>query len=314
MTTAARRRRIAALGECMIELRQDPGGNLSCGFAGDTLNTATYLRRLLPAAIFDVSYITAVGDDHLSEQMIGAWQNEGIDTKLVRRLPGKLPGLYWIRTDDTGEREFFYWRSESAARRLFSNGYAAKVRNALHADDVLYVSGISFAILTPEDRELLMALVVELRQRGVRIAYDSNYRQRLWRGSDAARAFQERLLPFVDIFITSHADEAAMFGDKDIGVTAERLAGSGVPEWVVRGEPGQTIASGAGRATERFVEPGQVVDTTGAGDSFDAAYLAARLSGRTVSQAISAGHALAAVVVRHRGAIMPRATMPAPQT
>jgi 2-dehydro-3-deoxygluconokinase len=314
MTTAARRRRIAALGECMIELRQDPGGNLSCGFAGDTLNTATYLRRLLPVATFDVTYITAVGDDHLSDQMLGAWQNEGIDTTLVRRLPGELPGLYWIRTDDRGEREFFYWRSQSAARRLLSSGYAPNIRNALRADDVLYVSGISFAILEPEDRELLMGLVAELRQRGVRIVYDSNYRPRLWRGSDAARAFQEQLLPVIDIFISSHGDEAAMFGDKDIGVTAERLAVSGVPEWVVRGEPGQTIASGAGRAAERFLEPGQIVDTTGAGDSFDAAYLAARLSGRTVSQAISAGHGLAADVVRHRGAIIPRAAMPAPQT
>lgn len=294
----------------MIELREDSHGTLASGFAGDTLNTATYLRRLLPAPGFDVAYVTAVGDDHLSSRMVAAWEAEGVDTGLVRRRAGELPGLYWIRTDADGEREFFYWRGASAARAVLADRHAGRISEALQPDDVLYFSGISLAILPATDREGLMELVRGLHERGVLIAYDCNFRARLWPVVDEIRSLQRRLLPRVDTFITSFADESAVFGDKDIAVTAERLAASGVREWVVRGEPGETITSTGGRQAAEFAAPEAVVDTTGAGDSFDAAYLAARLSGYDVPAAVRAGHALAGIVVTQRGAIIPREATP----
>lgn len=302
--------RIASIGECMIELREDSHGTLSSGFAGDTLNTATYLRRLLPANTFDIEYVTAVGDDHLSGSMLAAWDAASIGTGLVQRRPGELPGLYWIRTDASGEREFFYWRSASSARAVLADGHANRISEALGEGDLLYLSGISLAILSNTDREGLMQLVTGLHGRGVRIAYDCNFRERLWPIVDEIRAIQRRLLPLLDTFITSFADEAAVFGDKDITVTAERLAKAGVREWVVRGEPGETITSEGGRSTNACALPEQVVDTTGAGDSFDAAYLAARLSGHGVDDAVRAAHALAGIVVRHRGAIIARTATP----
>lgn len=304
------RPRIAALGECMIELREDSTGALSSGFAGDTLNTATYLRRLLPAGEFEVDYVTAVGDDPLSGRMLAGWEAEGIGTGLVRRRAGELPGLYWIRTDPAGEREFFYWRSASAARSLLADGHARRIGEALGAGDLLYFSGISLAILSTTDREGLMQLVAELHDRGVHIAYDCNFRAPLWPVVDEIRNLQRRLLPLLDTFITSFADESAVFGDKDITVTAERLANARVHEWVVRGAPGEVITADGGRSTSPLAAPGQVVDTTGAGDSFDAAYLAARLSGFGVPEAVRAGHTLAGIVVRHRGAIIAREATP----
>lgn len=310
MNELARKRRVAALGECMVELREDPDGEISSGFAGDTLNTATYLRRLLPRSGFDVEYVTAVGDDHLSAEMLARWQAEGIGTRLVRKRPGELPGLYWIRTDSSGEREFFYWRSASAARNVLVDGHDQEIIASLTDGDFLYLSGISFAILADAHREALLRLLADCRANGVRIVFDSNFRRRLWASTAAARQLQRRLLPLVRIFITSHADEAALFGDRDIAASADRLTAASVPEWVVRGEPGETIASSAGRMSATFVEVDRVVDTTGAGDSFAAAYLAARLSGHDVGDAIRAGHALAAVVVCHRGAIIGRETTP----
>jgi 2-dehydro-3-deoxygluconokinase len=295
----------------MIELREDSHGGLASDFAGDTLNTATYLRRLLPAPKFDVGYVTAVGDDYLSARMVAAWEAEGLDTGLVQRRAGELPGLYWIRTDAGGEREFFYWRGASAARAVLADGHARRISETLQAADVFYFSGISLAILPATDREGLMELVSELHERGIHIAYDCNFRARLWPVVDEIRRLQRRLLPLADTFITSFADESAVFGDKDIAVTAERLAASGVREWVVRGEPGETITSGSGRQVAVFAAPEKVVDTTGAGDAFDAAYLASRLSGHDVPAAVRAGHALAGIVVTQRGAIIPREATPA---
>jgi 2-dehydro-3-deoxygluconokinase len=288
----------------MIELREDAQAALAAGFAGDTLNTATYLRRLLPVTAFDVGYVTAIGDDHLSARMLAGWQAEGIDTALVQKRVGQLPGLYWIRTDAGGERAFFYWRSESAARAMLADGHAQRIARSLQQHDLLYLSGISLAILSTTDREGLVQLIEELHGRGIHIAYDCNFRARLWPVVDDIRGLQRRLLPLIDTCITSFADESAVFGDKDIEVTAERLAGAGVREWVVRGEPGETISSGGGHQSAAIAAPDEVIDTTGAGDSFDAAYLAARLSGYDVSDAVRAAHALAGIVVRQRGAII----------
>ncbi len=89
-------------------------GLFSRGYGGDTLNTAVYLARLGVG----VDYITALGDDSLSDEMIAGWAAEGVGTRRVARLPGKLPGLYMIQTDDKGERRFFHWRDSAAARSL----------------------------------------------------------------------------------------------------------------------------------------------------------------------------------------------------
>ena len=107
-----RRIRIAVTGECMVELlpvRSEGGEALfRQGFSGDTLNTAVYLSRL---GGLETSYLSAVGNDPLSESMLDFWQGEGVDCSLVRRIPGASPGLYMIRNDRHGERSFFYWRS-----------------------------------------------------------------------------------------------------------------------------------------------------------------------------------------------------------
>lgn len=310
MTSSPRPQRVVAFGECMIELREDVGNALAYAFAGDTLNTATYLRRLLPEAGFAVDFATAVGDDPLSEQMLDGWRAQGIGTELVRSLCGELPGLYWIHTDDTGEREFYYWRSDSAARHVLDDNYAANIETALQTGDVLYLSGISIAILDNDRRNDLLQLVAALHSNGVKIAYDTNYRARLWRDAAQARFWHERLLESADLFITSFPDEVEMFGDRGIEIVADRIGALGIEEWVIRGDPGVTITRYEGRAEAQPVDRQKVVDTTGAGDSFDAGYLAARLSGYTTAESITAGHALAATVVQYSGAIIPADATP----
>ncbi len=131
----------ALIGECMIELVEGGDGRLVRGFGGDSLNTAVYLARLGQC----VNYVTALGDDPYSAEMLAAWAAEGVGTDLVGRLPGRLPGLHTVRTDDKGERSFFYWRSAAAARDVFSAGGAAARLSALAAHDVIYLTLISLS-------------------------------------------------------------------------------------------------------------------------------------------------------------------------
>lgn len=307
--------KVAAIGECMIELSGcvdaagDPAAGLPAtdihfGCAGDTYNTLVYLRRLLPARAYQAAYISAVGTDPLSERMIAEMEKAKLVTKLVQRISDRLPGMYWIVNDNAGEREFLYWRSTSAARKVLANRHGARVLKYLNRGDWLFLSGISFAILTPRDRRRLVELIDGLRAKGVRIAYDANYRPRLWKSVGDAREVQLSLLGRVDTYMSTAQEETAIFGDADLAETVTRLSKSHVPEWIIRISPGVVHASSTGEVIIPPIDAQLVLDTTGAGDAFDAAYLAARLQGADQGAAVAAGEALAALVVQHQGAIL----------
>ncbi|UCG74234.1 MAG: sugar kinase [Chromatiales bacterium] len=302
--------RVACIGECMIELSLRADGSLHQGFAGDTANLAVYLARLLPAA--QIAYVTALGKDPFSDRMLAGWQDDHIDTRLVRRLADRLPGLYWIDTDASGERSFYYWREQSAARAMFSDAYLSDVQASLAGFDLVCLSGITLAILPADDRAELLATLGSLRRAGSRIVFDSNYRPRLWPVVRDAQACHRDAMAVADIVIASFDDERALFGDESAAATRARISAAGLAEVVVRQGHGDSLLLADGQSES--VPPavaGQVVDTTGAGDAFDAAYLAARLSGQPGAAAARAGHRLAAQVVAVPGAILLRATTPA---
>lgn len=302
---------LAVVGECMIELQRNAGG-MACRFGGDTLNTAVYLRRLLDPARFDIAYVTGLGEDALSGEMMDAWRDEGIATRWVQRLPDKLPGIYMIETDARGERRFHYWRKDSAARYWLHGPDADAVRNGIAGADCVYFSGISLAILSPSDRAILFELLEQARAGGARVVFDNNYRPRLWESRDAACDAFDRAFALTDIALVTLEDDEALYGVAQAETVCARLLAQGVGEVVIkRGEKSCLVATRDERHECTPPEVADIVDTTAAGDSFAAAYLAARLTGAGLAAAAQAGHRLAAAVIRHPGAIIPRSAMPA---
>jgi 2-dehydro-3-deoxygluconokinase len=306
---------VYAIGECMIELQRSAGGSAAAmdyRFGGDTLNTAVYMARLLDPAKVRVAYVTGLGVDGMSAEMLASWEREGIDTGCVQRLPERLPGIYMIETDAGGERRFHYWRNDSAARHWLEAPEAGKVLVQLAAARMVYLSGISLAILSPADRELLISALAQCRARGGSVVFDNNYRPRLWESADTARDVYRRVLAHTDMALLTLDDEVALYGPATAHEVVERTRGYGVAEVVVKcgAEPCVVWADGALHEVAPEPVP-DVVDTTAAGDSFGAAYMAARLSGRDPQGAARAGHRLAGAVIRVRGAIIPRDAMPA---
>lgn len=296
---------VACIGECMVELRQAPGGLYSRGFGGDTLNTAVYLARLGVAT----DYITALGDDTLSDGMIAGWQTEGVGTAKVARLRGRLPGVYMIETDARGERKFFHWRESAAARQLMDLPETDAILQSLAGYDIVYLSAITLSIYDEAGRARLFAALEEIRRRGVRVAFDTNFRARGWPDLDIARRVYAQAFEAADIALASTEDLLPLYpGEGDDGLLA-RIAS---PEAVLKlAEPASIVRFGGARhevRAEPLTKP--VVDTTAAGDSFAAAYLAARLGGADPVAAARAGHDLAGVVVCYPGAIIPRSAMP----
>ncbi|MET0678824.1 MAG: sugar kinase [Bradyrhizobium sp.] len=298
--------KVACIGECMVEFAQSHDGLFRRGFGGDTLNTALYLARLG----VDTSYVTALGDDPLSEAMLAAWQAEGIATSEVLRVGGRVPGLYMIERDAKGERSFLYWRDRAPAREFFDRADDATLQR-LAGFDWLYFSGISLSLYGETGRARLRELLAAARRRGGRVAFDGNYRPRGWADGESAQRAFAAILPLVDLALPTLEDEQMLFGDADARACLARLKEFGIGEIVIkRGAVGCLIDAGDDTFDVSPHQALQPVDTTAAGDSFNAGYLAARIKGSPPREAAIAGHRLAGAVIMSPGAVIPREAMP----
>ena len=286
-------KRIACIGEAMIELSMD-GDQAHLAVAGDTLNTAIYLKRSWPDVTVD--YVTCLGQDMLSNRIVEFIAANDLGHANIQRIAHKSPGLYAINTAPDGERSFTYWRGDSAARQMFSD---ADFR-VLEQFDGLYLSGITLAILPQNIR---LALLEWLYAAPVQVIFDSNYRAHLWEDRTTAQKIISEFWQRADIALPSIDDEMDVFGETEAQVTQRFLtqAKSGALKRGARGP------LSLGEPVDAQYEPvTEVLDTTAAGDSFNGGYLGALLAGKGQAAALQAGHAMAARVVQFRGAIIPK--------
>lgn len=299
--------RVAAVGEGLIELTAASPGSLRQSYGGDTLNTAIYLARCLSGSGLVIDYVSALGTDVLSDELMTAWRDEGLDVSHVARIENSLPGMYRVVLDETGERSFLYWRNRSAARLLLQDRTAAEWASSFMRHRLVYFSGISLAILDPDSRARCLEAMHLLSERGVIIAFDSNYRPALWEDSAYARAAIECALRTCQVALVSYDDERRLWGDASPALTARRISALGVKELVVKNGAAPCLVCMRERLSEVILDPVlRPVDTTAAGDAFNAGYLAGRLRGSSVMQCIRQAHALAAAVIQHPGAIVSR--------
>lgn len=296
---------VTCFGEAMIELSlpgASPTGPARVSFAGDTFNAAVYMKRQAPE--LRVAYATQVGRDKFSDGFLAQMEEEGLDTSLVRRSDTLVPGIYAISTDPLGERSFTYWRDQSAARAMFE---PPGLRPEDLGAGLLYFSAISLAILPAAHQQALLDWLPDYRRTGGTVAFDSNFRPVLWPDRARARALIGAFWQQTDIALPSVEDEAAIFGDTDEDATMARLRALGLKRGVLkRGQIGPRAFSGVEGGPYPPVT--RVVDSTSAGDSFNAAYLASLLQGKDEAAALQAGHNLAVRVIGIRGALLPRET------
>jgi 2-dehydro-3-deoxygluconokinase len=302
---SAQKPRVVCIGEVMIELARGSDGRYGVSCSGDAFNTAIYLAR----AGLDVAFASALGDDPYSEGVLALAEAEGIKRNLVLRAQGRLPGIMLVDSGPSGERRTFSWRETSPARDLFELAEWPRVAEALLAAGLIYFSGITLSLYSNIGIGRLIAVIEMARKSGAKIAFDCNFRPLGWKGDlGRARAVFIEALKRVDVALPTFDDEAVLWGDPSPEATAERLQAFGIGEIVVKNGANSALVAAGGRR-EHIPVPEVIapVDPMAAGDSFNAAYLAARLAGDSPGGAVAAAHQLAGEVIRHRGAIIPRA-------
>jgi 2-dehydro-3-deoxygluconokinase len=302
---AAKSARAVCVGEVVIELKRGADGRFALSCGGDTFNTAVYLAR----AGIEAAFATAIGDDPYSDSIMALAAAEGLSSRLILRIAGRLPALGLIENGPTGERSVRYWRSGAPVHELFELSDWMRVAEALLAAKLIYFSGTTLSLFSNIGLGRFLAVLEMARGQGTKVAFDGNFRPRRWKGDLArTRTVFIEALKRVDIALPAFDDEAVIWGDPSPEATVARLQAFGVSEIVVKNGPnGALVAAGT---MQEFVPVPEVVvpvDTTAAGDGFNAGYLAARLNGIDVAEAASAAHRLAGDVIRHTGALVPRA-------
>lgn len=287
-------------GEAMLEYHSHGGAGLRYG--GDTLNTAIHLAR----EGHNVAYVTAVGTDPISDALVEAWAREGIDTSHVLRHPERSPGIYAIHLDEKGERSFLYWRDRSAAREMFGLPGMHGALQAAGDAKLVYFSLISLAIVDTSARASLLALASDRKQAGRAVAYDSNFRRLLWTDLADAQSVSRAAMRACTIGLPTNTDECELWDDNYGETTiANRWLEAGSKLVAVKaGENGCVLGqSDAPQPRAIAAEAVGVVDTSGAGDAFNAGFLSGWLAEQPIEVCVEQGQAFARRTLQHQGAI-----------
>ncbi|WP_068545154.1 sugar kinase [Thalassotalea crassostreae] len=301
---------IIVMGECMIEFGRAANTNspdkselYKKSFAGDVFNTGIYIKRCIKDQA-KVKFLTAIGNDENSNELLAMMSQESLDTSLVFRSSSAQMGLYLINVDAEGERSFSYWRNASAAKQVMSfvddNTYAKSANT-----DLFFLSGISIAILSAKDREKLWQFMSNLKANGSRIVFDPNYRPALWDSIDETKDAYDRAFKLADIALPGVDDHMALYNASCPEDVASQLEQYNIAEIVIKNGSKGMLISELGKRSYIDVEPVKhVVDTTSAGDAFNGGYLSARLSGKHAIQAAKFAAKVSACVIQHKGAIV----------
>jgi 2-dehydro-3-deoxygluconokinase len=289
---------IICLGESMLEFNQvekDGAQYYLPGYGGDTSNCAVAAAR----QGVRVGYITAVGADSFGVSFQQFWQKENIDTSCIKTNPEAPTGIYFVTHSQSGH-EFFYYRKGSAASLIKPQDIPESyIRNT----KILHVSGISQAISEQACETVIYAMQIAKRN-GVKVSYDTNLRLRLWK-LERAREVIHEAISHADIALPSLDDSMQLTGVKDADQIADFYLNLGVPLVALKlGEQGCLVAT---KNERRKIASYKVksIDATGAGDTFDGAFLTRLIEGDDPFSAARYANAAAAISTTGYGAIAP---------
>ncbi|WP_318472199.1 PfkB family carbohydrate kinase [Photobacterium leiognathi] len=313
--------RIVFFGEALVEINHSTKFST---YGGDIPNIALYLARLGQSRSISVSYATAVGTDKLSLSLLARWQQEKIDTSLVRYFSTKFPDLCYIETDREGMCYRHFWNKDNAARYYFASSTlspnTSPLEIALHKYHyhAIYISAVSFGLLTEDAKATLLVLLEKFKRKGGKVYFDNRYRAHLWTPQQA-KYWICQLLPYIDIAFIDLKDEQQIWGTDDHII--ERYSRFNCCELIIKQYsslndfPSQcdklNISSCSSAMSISLIQAVERNQTSVhlADNAFIAGYLAGRISGKSLEHSLKLGKSLTTRVLNHPTAVIPAAAM-----
>jgi 2-dehydro-3-deoxygluconokinase len=293
---------VIAIGEPMFELNQTlTGGPFQPGYGGDTSNVVIAAAR----SGARTGYFTRLGADAFGAAFLALWREEGVDARHVKLDAGAHTAVYFVTHGPHGH-EFFYLRAGSAASQMTTHDVPI---DYIQATRVLHVSAISQAI-SASAADAVFAAIEVARKAGVIVSYDTNLRLKLW-PLVRARAIIHEAMRSADIALPGLDDAGQLTGLNDPDAIADFYLKLGAKIVALTlGKSGSLIATADRR--QRLAQMAvAAIDATGAGDTFDGAFLAEYLASADPFRAGRYANAAAALSTTGYGAVAPMPRRPA---
>jgi len=293
---------IAIIGEVMLELSPLSGKNFTLGISGDTYNSACTLAGL----DINTTYITSLGEGQSAELIRQDARQRQMHLLEPKAVINKFPGLYMITNDETGERFFDYWRSDSAAKALFNNeDLLLPLLKEIENHDYIYLSGITLALMSESSRMMFKEFLSDYREQGGKVIFDPNYRPKLWPNITTAIKAITDIQSVVDIYLPGYEEEEILYTISSVDEAVKRLFTIKTNEIVIKNGPENCLLITNQQVENIKITPSKnVIDTTGAGDTFNGGYIGGRLTGLTPQNAIEFAARAAGQVLTIKGGVL----------
>ena len=291
---------VCSIGEAMIEISNIKNSFYNQSFAGDTLNFCNYLDKKKLNAFF----LSAIGKSEINQSLLDFVKSKNISTKYIKQINQFEIGLYLIKNKDNGEKQFFYWRDESAAKQYFNNIDFLNLYKELKNFDYIYFSGITLSIIHISKLNNFIKLLKLLKSKKIKIVFDFNIRPSRWNKKNL-NIFLDSVLKFVDICFLSGEDMNYWKNKNNIKSYEQIVRKYKLKHSIFRKNAKFTYVF---LNKTRYVFKNKllktVVDTSGAGDGFNAAYLSNFIVNNDPVLALKAGSSLGSKIVMKKGAIV----------
>ncbi len=292
--------KICAIGECMMELSNAKNALYSQSIAGDTLNFSSYLDK----DIFDTSFFTAVGKSEISKRVIRFLQKQKIKTNLVSQISSHEIGLYLIENSKVGEKIFYYWRDNSAAKFFFNNHNIKKYQNQLKKFQYVYFSGITLSLFDNNNFHKFLSLIEFLKRKQIKIIFDFNIRIKRWSKKKLFSYFS-KALPFVDILFASGEDLNFLKGSASLKTFISLIQKYNIKHGIYRNNARFNYSFY--KDEKYFIKnkfKNKVIDTSGAGDGYNATYISNFIKYNNPQKALHAASKIGEKIIMKKGAIV----------
>ena len=293
--------KICAIGESMIEITNIQGSKFVQSFAGDTLNFLSYLNKKNISA----DYLTAVGGSKINKDFFYLLKSRSISNKFIHVDNKNETGLYLIKNDNKGEKSFYYWRDNSAAKIHLNKLNYNKISVALKKYDYLYFSGITLSVISNKKQNELLYAIKKIKNHNVKIIFDLNVRVKRWLSKKTLTNSMNLFLPYIDILFCSGEDIKNWKNNQSLEFFKKFVKFYNIKHAIFRQNASKNYVFLNNSLYQIMNKTKKkIIDSSGAGDGYNAAYISEYLISNDVYRSLKSAHFLGSKIVMKKGAIV----------